>query len=181
KLKISSALRSRARAEQAYIASASNSPEDLRGIQAMMGINLPYTNQQSPWEDIFEIWLRSSDAMAALSRAAGAQFLHVIQPNQYFSKKRFSPDEARVALSQPEGAPMRVGAERVYPMLAERADLLRARGIVSAVNLFDGEPGAMYVDNCCHYTRAGETMLTRFIVAQIRGRLNTEPQTHGSE
>jgi hypothetical protein len=56
-------------------------------------------------------------------------------------------------------------------MIAERADLLQARGIVSAINLFDDEPGAMYVDNCCHYTRSGETMLTRFVVAKILGRL----------
>jgi hypothetical protein len=182
KLKVSSALGTKARAEQAYVASVkSSSPEELRSIQTMMGINLPYRNQATPWEDIFQIWLRSSDAMAALSRAAGAQLLHIIQPNQYFSKKQFSPDEARVALSQPEDDPMRVGAERVYPMIAERADLLQARGIISAINLFDGEPGAMYVDNCCHYTRAGETKLARFVVAKIMERLSTEPQMRRSE
>lgn len=183
KLKVSSALRTRARAEQAYSMGPMkrNSPEELLGIQTMMGINLPYANQASPWEDIFQIWLRSSDAMAALSKAAGAKFLHIIQPNQYFSKKRFSPDEARVALSQPEGDPMRLGAERGYPMIAERADLLQARGIVSAIDLFDGEPGAMYVDNCCHYTRSGETTLARFVVSKILGRLNTQLQTRRSE
>lgn len=183
KLRVSSALRTKARAEQAYMAAVKSSSHETLGgsIQAMMGLNLPYTNQASPWEDIFQIWLRSSDAMAALSKGAGAQFLHIIQPNQYFSKKQFSPDEARVALSQPEGEAMRFGAERGYPMFAERADLLQARGILSAINLFDGEPGAMYVDNCCHYTRSGETMLTRFVVAKILERLNTEPQTRRSE
>ncbi|MFB9265943.1 hypothetical protein ACFFWD_22765 [Bradyrhizobium erythrophlei] len=164
---ISFHMRRKAQAESDYASAKGTSPAELDGIKAVMGVDMPYANRESPWEDIFQIWLHSSDAMAALSRSVGAKYLHIVQPNQYFSKKHFSADEAKIALSLPPTTPMRIGAEHLYPMIEQRSQYLRDRGIISGVGLLDDQTDAMYVDNCCHYTRAGETILARFVAGQI--------------
>jgi hypothetical protein len=115
----------------------------------------------------FDIWLKSDEAMAALSKSAGARYVHVIQPNQYFTKKKFSPDEARIALSAPPNDPVRVGAERGYAMFEKQADVIAKRRIVSGVAMFDDQSDVMYVDNCCHYSKAGENILANFVADHV--------------
>ena len=44
-------------------------------------------------------WGRSSLLMSRILRGVGIPYLHVLQPNQYFSKKPFNPEEARVAFA----------------------------------------------------------------------------------
>ena len=132
-----------------------------------MSLDIAPNDKQNPWEELFNIWLRSSDAMAALSKNSGSKYLHVIQPQQYFSKKKFSAEEAKVALSLPTETPMRIGAERGYGMIDQQSELVASRGIVSTISLFDQETRPMYVDNCCHYNNEEEAMLARFVAQQI--------------
>lgn len=125
----------------------------------------------------FDIWLKSDEAMAALSRSVGAKYVHVIQPNQYFSKRKFSAEEARIALSMPSTDVMRIGAERGYAMLEKNADLIAKHGIVSGISILDEAPGIMYFDNCCHYSTAGETILANFVADQVVRRLAEANET----
>ena len=132
-----------------------------------MGIDLPVNEKDDGTEMAFDIWLKSDEAMAGLSKSIGARYVHVIQPNQYFSKKKFSPEEAKIALSLPPNDPVRIGAERGYAMFEKRADMIAKHGIVSGVAMFDDQRDAMYVDNCCHYSKAGETILANFVADQV--------------
>jgi hypothetical protein len=166
KVLISFFMRKRAAAEAEYAAFATDAGE-VPDSKALMGVDMPLDPKADPWEELFQIWSNSSDAMAALSRTVGARYLHIIQPNQYFSSKPFAADEAKIALSWPPSEPMRVGAENGYLLLDQRSKLLAARGIVSAIHLFDQETRPMYVDGCCHYTREGETILAPFVAGQI--------------
>ncbi len=118
-------------------------------------------------ERSFDIWLDADQAMAGLSKSAGAKYVHVIQPNQYYSKKRFTDDEAKIALAMPKDNSARIGAERGYALFEARADLLKSRGIISGVSIFDDQSAAMYVDSCCHYTKAGEDILADFVADQV--------------
>ncbi len=166
KAAISFYLRQKAAAEKRYVR-AFNDNDNLERIKTLMGIDLPVNEKDDGAEMAFDIWLKSDEAMAALSKSTGARYVHVIQPNQYFSKKKFSEAEAKIALSAPSNDPVRIGAERGYAMFEKQADTIAKRGIVSGVAMFDDQSEAMYVDNCCHYSKTGENILAGFVADQV--------------
>jgi hypothetical protein len=106
-------------------------------------------------------WLQSSLLMRQMLASRGIPYVHVLQPNQYFSTRIFSADERAVAFV--EGSPFKPGAEQGYPRLQAAlasGELQRAGvAVVDGVHLFDGERAAVYMDNCCHYTRRGNEIL----------------------
>ena len=118
--------------------------------------------------DIAAIWARSSLLMHEMLAARRAIYIHVLQPNQYFSTRRFSTEEAATALS--EASPYKRSVEEGYPRLvAAGQSELKARNVrfIDATPVLDREPTAVYMDNCCHYTRTGNEVLARFIAASI--------------
>jgi hypothetical protein len=104
--------------------------------------------------------------MRALARANGFSYIHFIQPNQYHSKRRFQGVEAAM-ISLPEEHPYVSGVHAGYPLFAQHAEVLEARGIISASGLFDRFDQQAYADNCCHYTEAGEAELANFVAAHV--------------
>lgn len=176
KVGISLALRQKARAEARYVG-AIHGQDNVERTKYLMGIDLPVDEKADATAMAFDIWLKSDEAMAALSRSVGAKYVHVIQPNQYFSKRKFSAEEARIALSMPSTDVMRIGAERGYAMLEKNADLIAKHGIVSGISILDEAPGIMYFDNCCHYSTAGETILANFVADQVVRRLAEANET----
>jgi hypothetical protein len=123
---------------------------------------------------LFDLWLRSSQQMRILTEAQKGHYLHVIQPNQFYSKHPFTPREREIALSQQEAAGYRQGVERGYALLAARDAILQSNAIVSGVALFDDVADEVYSDNCCHYTGKGETLLAEFVAARAEQRLAAE-------
>jgi hypothetical protein len=118
--------------------------------------------------DIAAIWARSSRLMHDLLAARGAVYVHILQPNQYFSARRFSAEEAAIALN--ETSLYKRSVEEGYPgLVAAGESELKARTVrfVDATRVLDREPAHVYMDNCCHYTRAGNDVLARFIAASI--------------
>ena len=121
------------------------------------------------WEDVSRGWIRASVQMAQMLAPRGARYVHVLQPNQYFTTRSFALGEAAVALAA--DSPFKSGAEHGYPFL-ERAlasgELARAGGIaVDGVHLFDAERTPVYIDNCCHYTRRGYELLADAIAQAV--------------
>ena len=122
-------------------------------------------------EDIARGWMQASLLMQQLLSPRGARYVHVLQPNQYFTTRPFAPGEAEVALVA--GSPFKPGAEQGYPAL-ERAVTSGAFGeagmtFVNGIHLFDAERTPVYIDNCCHYTRRGYEILADAI-ADAAGR-----------
>lgn len=118
--------------------------------------------------DIAAMWARSSLLMHEMLAARGASYVHVLQPNQYYSMRRFSAAEAATALS--DASPYKRHVEEGYPALvAAGQSALRARNVrfVDATRVLDGDPAPVYMDNCCHYTLAGNYVLADFIAASI--------------
>jgi hypothetical protein len=115
--------------------------------------------------DIAAAWSRASRLMRDSLRTHGVPYVHVLQPNQYYSRRTFTADEARVALNP--SSPFRPGAEQGYPSLVREmvsGDLGKAGvNAVDATTLFDREPAAVYIDDCCHYTRRGYELLADLI------------------
>jgi hypothetical protein len=87
--------------------------------------------------------------------------VHVLQPNQYYTSRRFSDDERKVALNP--GSPFKPGVERGYPLLEKT---LEPAG-VNAVHIFDEEPSAVYVDDCCHFTLTGNRILADAVAKAV--------------
>ena len=147
-------------------------------LAARLSLDMPYTPRDSRVFDmLFDLWLRSSQQMKFLSAANGARYLHVVQPNQYYSKHVFSEHEKQIAFVAPETPEYNHGIASGYALLQERQAVLDANGIVSAVGLFDGETDEVYMDNCCHYTAKGENLLGRLVATEVARRLEAASLT----
>jgi hypothetical protein len=129
----------------------------------------PRTDAELP-DDIARGWMRSSLLMQQMLASRGARYVHVLQPNQYFTTRPFAAGEADVA--RLDASPFKPGAERGYPALERAAasgELTKA-GVrfVDGVHLFDAERAPVYIDNCCHYTRRGYEILADAIAKAAR-------------
>ena len=101
--------------------------------------------------------------MKQLLAARAVPYVHVLQPNQYFTTRPFAPREAEVAFDA--DSPFKEGAEQGYPSLEMAIAVGRAGPagyVVDGVHLFDEERAPVYIDNCCHYTLVGSAA-PRFI------------------
>jgi hypothetical protein len=121
-----------------------------------------------PVAAIAATWTGGSRVMHELLSARGAAYLHFLQPNQYATRRRFADDEAAIALN--DASPYKNSVAYAYPALAAaaRSDL-SSRGVrfFDATGVFDNEPAAVYMDNCCHDTRVGNHRLADFVAAAI--------------
>ncbi|MBI2827990.1 MAG: hypothetical protein HYX77_01800 [Acidobacteria bacterium] len=117
---------------------------------------------------IADNWTRSSLLMGDMLAARGGAYFHFLQPNQYYTTRRFNNAEAAVALS--EASPYKRSVEQGYPALttAAQSRLLNANvRFFDATHVFDRESASVYIDNCCHYTLIGNQVLADFIAASI--------------
>jgi hypothetical protein len=118
------------------------------------------------FRDVAAQWVESSLLMNALLRTRGVPYFHVLQPNQYFSSRRFSDAERAIAFSS--DSPFKDGAEKGYPALVAAASALTGREqFLNGVTIFDEETRPVYMDNCCHYTLAGNQVLADYVARAI--------------
>jgi hypothetical protein len=120
------------------------------------------------FDEVAQLWLRSSDVMRDALARQGAAYVHVLQPNQYFSQRRFTEGERKVAINP--ASPFKPGAELGYPkLLAALSGSVAVDGspVFDATRLFDDERALVYADDCCHYTRRGNELLADFVVRSV--------------
>jgi hypothetical protein len=120
----------------------------------------------SLYPDIAAHWAASSLLMKDMLAARSAGYVHVLQPNQYHTRRRFGADEARVALN--DATPFKPPVERGYPALVAAGQGLRQQEqFFDATGIFDDEPLPVYEDDCCHYTQRGNDLLADFIAGRV--------------
>jgi len=124
------------------------------------------------YEDIAANWRTASVLMQQLLAARHVPYVHVLQPNQYYSTRTFNAAEKAVAFN--DGSPFKEGAARGYPFLEKALE----PGALNAVHLFDATSDAVYVDDCCHYTVAGNRLLADFIAQAILASGGAHSATH---
>jgi hypothetical protein len=140
-------------------------------VRKLMGMDMPLkTSKEKIFEDIFDIWIRCSDLMKTMANAQGAQYLNIVHPNPYHSKKTFSESEKAV-LNLPETNYFRNGASAGHALMESHAELLKSKGIVSGMTMFDNIADTIYIDSTGHLSKLGETMLADFAASQIGARL----------
>jgi hypothetical protein len=122
------------------------------------------------YPDIAAIWTSSSVLMHEMLTARGVPYFLFLQPNQYYTARQFTSAEAAVALN--DDSPYKGSVEKGYPALVAAAQSAFAgRGIrfFDATHVFDRDPRAVYMDNCCHYTLTGNRIMADFIAKSILG------------
>ncbi len=113
-------------------------------------------------------WAAASRAMAAQARDAGSLYLHVIQPNQWWKAAAGEYEPIARDHIYKWVVPL---IESGYPELVARAPELARAGVavLDATAIFRGRASRdVYVDDCCHYTDAGNAMLGEAIAARVR-------------
>jgi hypothetical protein len=151
-------------AELARFGSLSSNPSDASLILATPSVTTRDERRASA--DAAKSWAEASALMHAMLAARGAPYFHVLQPNQYFTTRSFSAEEAKVARS--DASPFRKSAERGYPALVTESEGLKTRvNFLNATDIFDRESSAVYIDDCCHYTLRGNQLLADAIAKQI--------------
>lgn len=145
-----------ARARAGYRSSATQGP--------------PYEAESSErlFRDLTSIWSRSSLAMAALCRGRGIAYHHVLQPNQYLpGSKPLGPEELELAWN--EDHPYRQPVIEGYPHLIAAGAELGSRGVSfqDLTQVFAGIEEPLYLDDCCHFNRAGNALLGHAIGAAL--------------
>lgn len=113
----------------------------------------------SVYERIAFGWAEASLVLHHLLIARDIPYVHVLQPNQYYSNHPFSEEEKRIAIRDDF-----INAPKVaegYPYLIAELEYLRSEGVqvVNAVELFDAESRMVYGDGYCHLNRLGNVLM----------------------
>jgi hypothetical protein len=131
------------------------------------------------YEKASAIWANGSLAMRDTLAKRGIPYFHFIQPNQYYSGKKFSEPERTIAFTQNGEYEYVERIGRGYPILLSKiAELKNSHvEVFNAVDIFDNITDIVYVDDCCHYNDLGNATLARFIARQIQNTLTRQPGT----
>jgi hypothetical protein len=151
-------------AELARFGSLPSNPSNASLILATP--SLKTRDDASALADAAKSWSDASLVMHDSLAARGVPYVHVLQPNQYFTTRTFTAEEANIARS--EASPFKKSAEAGYPWLVKESAALKTRvNFLDATGIFDREPAAAYIDDCCHYTLRGNQLLADAIARQI--------------
>lgn len=103
-------------------------------------------------------------------------YFHFLQPNQYYSKKSFSAEEAQIALNV--NSVYGQNAAEGYPFLVEESNVLTRNGVnfYNALDIFDETSAIIYADDCCHFNQQGNRILADAMAAAILARLDVSHQ-----
>jgi hypothetical protein len=139
----------------------------------LVGLNTSiHTSKENVIEYIFGVWIRSSDLMKAMANSTGATYLNIVVPSPYYSKKTFTETE-QAFLKMPALEIFRQANSAGYALIERRAEMLKPRGIVSGIALFDDVRDTTFADSSGHLVKMGETILAMFVADQVGLRLGS--------
>jgi hypothetical protein len=149
------------------------SKRNANGDYAMPLLPRSSSSEQQMEANIVSSWFNGSLTMASLAKGLGVPYLHVLHPNQYFTKAKFT-EEQRQAFLNLEVPPVKTIAPEYYRAFLALAPDLESKGVdfLDATGLFDGGDGSVFRDNCCHMTSAANELMATAIAARIRKRLS---------
>lgn len=124
------------------------------------------SGKDDKYNNMIADWSNSSLLMHQLLTARSIPYLHIIQPNQYYSKKKFTADEKKYAFAK--NSPYRKYPETGYPLLEKEAQVLgKTVAIKSGIAIFDNVKETVYSDSCCHYNQRGNEILADFVAQEL--------------
>lgn len=120
------------------------------------------------FQDITNNWAETSILIHQVLAANNIPYFHILQPNQYYPTKRvFSEAEKKIAFS--EDSPYKDSIKKGYPFLLKKVDELKANNVqfFNGVSILDSAQEPVYIDNCCHFNKSGETILSNFVADSL--------------
>jgi hypothetical protein len=163
------ALRDRARARE--VAQEKIAAEAAEGRRYAVVLAAETASYEQRLPSIVNAWTIGSLTMDAIAKRAGALYLHILQPNQYFGSRPFVEAE-REPLSK-ELTPMPVEIIRkTYRELIAASARLREQGVdfVDATQVFVGHDETIYYDSCCHFNLHGYSIFVETLLAPAMRR-----------
>ncbi len=132
------------------------------------GPDYTVTSSESYFQDMAEVWARTSKLLYSQCVGLGIEYYHFLQPNQHVKEsKPMSEHEKKIAFS----ARSLYGKEATagYPYLIERGKGLQTEGIpyYDLTMLFSETSKELYIDNCCHLNMPGYAIVARKIAKTI--------------
>ena len=114
------------------------------------------------------MWIHSSLQMWQLGKAAGFDYYHFLQPNQWVSGSktlsRWEETNATNLVSEYGKA-----AVAAYPALIEAGPRIAEAGAayMDLTPIYRDVEQTLYIDNCCHVNALGSRIMARAIVERI--------------
>lgn len=143
--------------------------EDVKDGESIYALNFRDRSHadEAFFTAIADQWAYSSVLMSKIAQSNNVRYIHIIQPNQHYSRHRFD-DEKAVAFKIAEDNAFVVGARRGYPALNAMSKMMRGGlNVYSAIDIFDNIAEHVYADECCHYNARGESLLADFVAVKI--------------
>jgi len=104
-----------------------------------------------------QLWGKSSELMAHISKKIGARYIHILQPNQWFDSN-YKPSVKNHGFKH---VPPIVSS--TYPHLVEHGEkILKNHPNLTFKNfakLLPGSDNSLFSDDCCHYTPKGNRIV----------------------
>ncbi len=131
---------------------------------AVKGPEYCSSSKAKMFDDLADLWMRSSLSMHYLCKAYNIKYFHFLQPNQYDSGSKIISLKERTNAFDPKH-PYRDGVLNGYPRLRKRGALL----IQNNVNFFDltdafkDHSETLYKDTCCHLNERGYQLIVEKI------------------
>jgi hypothetical protein len=113
----------------------------------------------------YEIWKESSNRLYEFTKVRGIDYIHVLQPNQFYpDSKVFTHEEISGALvPSVYTEPIR----KYYHLL--RRDDLQTGNFLDQRYLFKNNTESLYIDNCCHLNKRGMGYVIDDVIAKFSG------------
>jgi hypothetical protein len=111
---------------------------------------------------IAQLWFNGSVAMHRLAAPAGIPYLHVLQPNQYASRKHLSAQEEEWKVRGVTHVPLQRIVPQGYRAFLQLAPSFTEQNIafVDATPVYDETSETVFIDWCCHVNDAGNSILS---------------------
>lgn len=116
------------------------------------------------YPDLATHWAMASALIHNAITSAGGKYYHFLQPNQYDNGSKPLSDVEKTTAYSPN-SPYKLGVEQGYGLLRTAGRDLAAAGVdfIDTSGLFSNHTETLYLDDCCHYNKAGEEVLARAI------------------
>lgn len=131
----------------------------------------PLPEQSDIWDYTVDVWARASSDMALLSARHGATYIHILQPNQW---DRATGDYAPISPEHPYEWVIEP-VNSVYPKMRDAASrpVMADVAFLDLSGIFAPATSPLtareaYVDDCCHYTQAGNELIFAATVDALR-------------
>ena len=132
------------------------------------GPYVPFRDAAQVHQEAVRVWYRSSALLSRLAAAAGADYYHFLQPNQYIPDSKPLSDQERRAFLIPYIAAS-VNFPQTYPRFVQFGQELQQQGVnyFDLTQIFNAHPETLYRDGCCHLNQRGYELLAAAMVQRL--------------